>query len=355
MEALGGTSRLLARPIIVAGEPRVLDRRHLARQLRAHPREAGALAAGGQPADDRGPRRQRLAAGRRRPATGAAHDRADRGDLGQRARPAVGRAGQPRRDRPPGRRPSTSCSTGSSGRSATSGGSSTTPATSCGRRSRSCGASSSWRWPDRVTTTRSSPRSRARSTRPCAWAGWPTTSSCWPGRASGELALHPRSVDLGAAASRVARLLTEGAPVEVAGVGSGVGRPRPGGADPAQPGHQRQALRRGPGGRHRARARRGRGAHRGRRRARLPAVDACRSPSSGSCAPTPRRGRVTGGTGLGLSIAATLARSQGATIEAGNGTPPEGAWVRLVFPGDRTDTDEPELAEPRPDVATPSA
>ena len=43
------------------------------------------------------------------------------------------------------------------------------------------------------------------------------------------------------------------------------------------------------------------------------------------------RGRVTGGTGLGLAITATLARAQGATIEAGNGPPLGGAVVRIDF------------------------
>jgi len=67
--------------------------------------------------------------------------------------------------------------------------------------------------------------------------------------------------------------------------------------------------------------------------------------------PDSARGRVTGGTGLGLSIAATLARSQGATIEAGNESPLGGAWVRLLFPTDQPAT---ATAEVRPDVVAPT-
>ena len=56
----------------------------------------------------------------------------------------------------------------------------------------------------------------------------------------------------------------------------------------------------------------------------------------------------TGGTGLGLSIVATLARSQQASIEAGNGGDVGGAWVRLVFPGDASPAMSPSWPGPAP-------
>ena len=135
------------------------------RSTATHTREKLALVlAGGQPAADRaaagagwvlaGPRCGR-----------SPHDRRDRGDPGRRARPAAGRARQPRRDRAPGldhQRPPRSGRAVGAPRARAS---STTRATSCARRSRSCAASSSWRWPVRTITTRSSRRCRARSTR----------------------------------------------------------------------------------------------------------------------------------------------------------------------------------------------
>ena len=47
--------------------------------------------------------------------------------------------------------------------------------------------------------------------------------------------------------------------------------------------------------------------------------------------PDPARGRDTGGTGLGLAIVAALARAQGASVEAGNGSRLGGAFVRVGF------------------------
>jgi two-component system, OmpR family, sensor kinase len=46
----------------------------------------------------------------------------------------------------------------------------------------------------------------------------------------------------------------------------------------------------------------------------------------------PARSRDTGGTGLGLAIVAALAKAQGATIEAGNSSPLGGALIAIRFP-----------------------
>jgi signal transduction histidine kinase len=45
-----------------------------------------------------------------------------------------------------------------------------------------------------------------------------------------------------------------------------------------------------------------------------------------------QRARDTGSSGLGLAIVAGLVRGQGGTIDAGNGEPLGGAWVRVVWP-----------------------
>jgi signal transduction histidine kinase len=167
---------------------------------------------------------------------------------------------------------------------------------------------------------------------------------------TGELALHPRSVDLGAAAARVGRLLGEGVPVDVVGAAQAW-------ADPDRVEQILLNL-----------------VTNAKRYASARVVVTVREVDSGAeltvaddgpgfpasimpvtferfVRPDSARGRVTGGTGLGLSIAATLARSQSATIEAGNESPLGGAWVRLVFPTDQPATD---TAEVRPDAVAPT-
>ncbi|MGZ4707643.1 MAG: ATP-binding protein [Acidimicrobiales bacterium] len=150
---------------------------------------------------------------------------------------------------------------------------------------------------------------------------------------TGELALHPRAVDLGAAATRVGRLLAEGVPVDVEGSAQAW-------ADPDRV--EQILLNLVTNAKRHAAARVVVTVRELESRAELTVAD----DGSGFPAsimpvtferfvrPDSARGRVNGGTGLGLSIAATLARSQGATIEAGNQSPLGGAWVRLVFPGD---------------------
>ena len=169
---------------------------------------------------------------------------------------------------------------------------------------------------------------------------------------TGELALHPRSVDLGAAASRVARLLGEGVPIDVTGSARAW-------ADPDRV--EQILLNLVTNAKRYASTRVTVTVRELDQRAELTvADDGPGFPPSmlpvtfeRFVRPDTARGRVTGGTGLGLSIAATLARSQGATIEAGNGPRPGGAWVRLVFPGDQED--ESRHLEPRPDLVVPSA
>jgi signal transduction histidine kinase len=39
------------------------------------------------------------------------------------------------------------------------------------------------------------------------------------------------------------------------------------------------------------------------------------------------------GAGLGLAIVAALVRAHGGSVDAGNGSPLGGAWVRVVLPG----------------------
>ncbi len=170
---------------------------------------------------------------------------------------------------------------------------------------------------------------------------------------SGELALHPRAVDLGAAATRVGRLLGEGVPVDVEGSARAW-------ADPDRVEQILLNL-----------------VTNAKRYASARVVVTVRELDDGAeltvaddgpgfpasmlpvtferfVRPDTARGRVTGGTGLGLSIAATLARSQGATIEAGNDSGLGGAWVRLVFPGDRDESPSGFTAEPDPGLATPA-
>jgi signal transduction histidine kinase len=148
---------------------------------------------------------------------------------------------------------------------------------------------------------------------------------------TGELELHPRLVELGAAATRVARLLDEGIPVAVAGAAEAW----------ADPDRLEQILLNL--------------VTNAKRYATTAVTVSIRPLDTGaellvaddgpgfapSMVPVTfervvrsdrARGRETGGTGLGLSIAAALARSQGATIEAGNDAATGGAWVRLVFP-----------------------
>ena len=169
---------------------------------------------------------------------------------------------------------------------------------------------------------------------------------------TGELALHPRSVDLGAAASRVARLLGEGVPIDVTGSARAW-------ADPDRV--EQILLNLVTNAKRYASTRVTVTVRELDQRAELTvADDGPGFPPSmlpvtfeRFVRPDTARGRVTGGTGLGLSIAATLARSQGATIDAGNGPRPRGAWVRLVFPGDQED--ESRHVEPRPDLVVPSA
>jgi signal transduction histidine kinase len=64
--------------------------------------------------------------------------------------------------------------------------------------------------------------------------------------------------------------------------------------------------------------------------------------------PDPARGRDTGGTGLGLAIVAALTRAQGATIEAGNDSPLGGAVVQIGFPAARS---APAASVPRGGLA----
>ncbi len=150
---------------------------------------------------------------------------------------------------------------------------------------------------------------------------------------TGELALHPRPVELGAAATRVARLLGDGVPVHVDGSAQAW----------ADPDRVEQILLNLVSNAKRYAA--------SRVAVVVGEVDdgaelVVADDGPGFAAsimpvtferfvrPDRARGRDTGGTGLGLSIAATLARSQGASIEAGNGSALGGAWVRLVFPGE---------------------
>ncbi len=178
---------------------------------------------------------------------------------------------------------------------------------------------------------------------------------------TGELALHPRAVELGAAAGRVARLLGEGVPVDVTGAARAW-------ADPDRV--EQILLNLVTNAKRYASTRVAVTVRELARGAELTVVDdgpgfpASMLPVTFErfVRPDSARGRVTGGTGLGLSIAATLARSQGATIGAGNGADAGGAWVRLVFPGDRDAHDEPEAGaldsavEPAMDPAvSPSA
>lgn len=166
---------------------------------------------------------------------------------------------------------------------------------------------------------------------------------------TGELALHPRTVELGAAASRVARLLDEGVPVDVLGSARAW-------VDPDRV--EQILLNLVTNAKRYASARVEVIVRELDQGAELTVVDDGPGfpPSmlpvtfERFVRPDGARGRVTGGTGLGLSIAATLARSQGATIEAGNGASAGGAWVRLVFPGDRGESDGPE-----PPAVDPSA
>jgi two-component system, OmpR family, sensor kinase len=168
---------------------------------------------------------------------------------------------------------------------------------------------------------------------------------------SGELRLRPDSVDLRAAAERVARSLEGSGPsIEVAGSGRAW-------ADPDRIDQVLVNLM--------VNARR----HAASRVEVLVHVDGASCVLSvgddgtgfpASMLPVtferfvradPARGRDTGGTGLGLAIVAALARAQGATIEAGNGAPLGGALVSITFPA----VAPPSPTRPDPAVAATSA